>query len=114
MNSYIYNATIFDTAPDANLKIFPKIEPYAVIAENETEAQRRIVEMLFDPTQGGVLANHSRPDDSPTRFNIVFDEPIVSQVEWDDELETWVFADDDPPPEVRERQKEWAKSRLTK
>lgn len=114
MNSYIYSTTIFDTAADANLEIFPKIATYSVIAEDETEAQRQIVEMLFDPTENGILAGYSRSDDPPGRFNIVFDEPIVSQVEWDDELETWVYADDDPPPEVRERQKEWVKNRLTK
>lgn len=109
MNNYIYNATIFDTAADANLDLFPKIEPYAVVAENETEAQRQIVEMLFDPEQGGVLAKHSRPDDPPTRFNIVFDEPVINPVEWDDKLGEWVFAEDENVPEkIKIQQKEWA------
>jgi hypothetical protein len=80
MNSYLYNVTIFDTAVDADLTVFPKVEPYAVVAENETEAQRKIVEQLFDEAHGGVLAKHSRPDDSATRFNIVFNEPERSTV----------------------------------
>ena len=108
MDFYLYNVTIFDTAPNADLAVFPKIEPYAVVAENETEAQRKIVEMLFDEEQGGVLAKHSRPDDSATRFNIVFNEPEICPVEWDEELQQWVFADDDVPEKVRAEQAAWA------
>ena len=111
MNCYLYNVTIFDTAPDADLTVFPKVEPYAVVAENEMEAQRKIVEMLFDEEQGGVLALHSRQDDSATRFNIVFNDPEICPVEWDEDIQEWVFADDDVPEKVRAEQAAWASGR---
>ena len=111
MNLYVLNTTIFDTAPNADLEVFPKLAPYSAIAENEAEAQRRIVEDLFDLSKGGLLTKYSTETDSPTRFNIVFDEPILERpVEWDEELDTWVFADEDVPPEARKAQKEWAEA----
>ena len=87
MNFYLYNVTIFDTAPDADLSIFPKTEPHVAIAENETEAQRQIVEKLYDEELGGTCARYSTREDSPRRFNIVFSEPsLVDEVVWNYDL----------------------------
>lgn len=111
MNLYVLNTTIFDTSSDANLEVFPKLASYSAIAESEAEAQRRIVEDLFDIAKGGLLTKYSTETDSPTRFNIVFDKAILERpVEWDEELDTWVFADEDVPPEERKAQKEWAEA----
>lgn len=87
MTFFFYNVTIFDTASDANLKVFPKIEPHTVIAENETEAQRQIVENLYDPEIGGTCARYARKDDSADRFHIVFDDPVLQdEVFWNPDL----------------------------
>ena len=87
MNFYLYNVTIFDTAPDADLTVFPKIEPWTAIAENETEAQRQIVERLFDNAEGGTCARYSTKEDAADRFRIVFGEPKeVAEVVWNPDL----------------------------
>ena len=86
MNFYLYNVTIFDTAPDANLTVFPKIEPWTAIAENETEAQRQIVEQLYTPNLGTCWA-YSTKEDAADRFHIVFGEPKeVAEVVWNPDL----------------------------
>ena len=96
MNFYLYNVTIFDTAPDADLSVFPKIELQAAIAENEMEAQRQIVERLYDPDENGTCAQYSTREDAANRFNIVFDEPEqVRPVEWAEEIDEWIWADED-------------------
>ena len=87
MNFYFYKVTIFDTAPDADLTVFPKVEPFTATAENETEAQRQIVERLYDEAEGGTCARYSTPEDAADRFHIVFDEPeFVREVVWNQEL----------------------------
>lgn len=87
MNFYLYNVTIFDTAPNANLSVFPKIEPHTVIAENETEAQRQIVERLYDLAENGTCARYSTREDAADRFHIVFGEPKeVAEVVWNPNL----------------------------
>lgn len=86
MNFYLYDVTIFDTASDANLEIFPKIEPWTAIAENEDEAQRQIVEQLYTPNLGTCWA-HSTKEDAADRFHIVFGEPKeVAEVVWNPDL----------------------------
>lgn len=87
MNFYLYNVTIFDTAPDADLTVFPKIEPHTVIAENETEAQRQIVERLYDEAEGGTCARYSTREDAADRFHIVFNDPLLQdEVFWNPDL----------------------------
>ena len=87
MNFYLYHVTIFDTAPDANLSVFPAVQPFAVIAENETEAQREIVEKLFDEETGGLCARYSTREDAADRFHIVFGDPILQdEVFWNPDL----------------------------
>lgn len=87
MNFYLYNVTIFDTAPDADLTVFPKIEPHTAIAENETEAQRQIVERLYDLAENGTCARYSTREDAADRFHIVFGEPKeVAEVVWNPDL----------------------------
>ena len=108
MNLYVFNATIFDT-DNTKPEVFPRLAPYSAIGENKEEAQRQIVQDMFDEEKGGVLAKYSTDKDSATRFNIVFDEAILERpVEWDEELNTWIFADEEVPPEARIAQKEWA------
>ena len=86
MNFYLYTVTIFDTAPDADLTVFPKIEPWTTIAENENEAQRQIVEQLYTPNLGTCWA-HSTEEDAADRFHIVFGEPKeVAEVVWNPDL----------------------------
>lgn len=98
---YFYNVTIFDTAPDANLSVFPKIEPHAVIAENETEAQRQIVEHLYDLAENGTCAQYSTNEDAADRFHIVFGEPEqVREVEWAKEIGDWIWADEDRESQI--------------
>lgn len=110
MKLYVLNLEIFDT-DNTNPEVFPKLETYSAIGENEEEAQRQIVQDLFDEAKGGILAKYSTEEDSATRFNIVFDHAILERpVEWDEELNTWIFADEDVPPEARIAQKEWAES----
>lgn len=110
MNCYTYNVRIFDTAPDADLKLFPRLEPHSAVAENEQEAQRKIVEDLFDSQKGGTLAKHSKPDDSPTRFNIVFDMLIPArEVAWNEEIGEWIWADESRELQI-EAWKKWQKS----
>lgn len=86
MNFYFYNVTIFDTAPDANLDVFPAVQPFTAIAENETEAQREIVEKLFDEETGGLCARYSTNEDAADRFHIVFDEGDCAEVFWNPDL----------------------------
>lgn len=101
MNFYFYNVTIFDTAPDANLSVFPKIEPHAIIAENETEAQRQIVEHLYDLAENGTCAQYATREDAADRFHIVFGEPEeVREVEWADEINDWIWADEDRESQI--------------
>lgn len=101
MNFYFYNVTIFDTAPDADLTVFPKIEPHAVIAENETEAQRQIVENLYDLEKNGTCAQYSTREDAADRFHIVFGEPEqVREVEWAKEINDWIWADEDRESQI--------------
>ena len=101
MNFYFYNVTIFDTAPDADLSVFPKIEPHAVIAENETEAQRQIVENLYDLAENGTCAQYSTREDAADRFHIVFGEPEqVRPVEWAEEINDWIWADEDRESQI--------------
>ena len=96
MNFYLYNVTIFDTAPDADLSVFPKIEPHAAIAENETEAQRQIVDKLYDLAENGTCAKYATREDAVNRFNIVFGEPEqVRPVEWAEEINDWIWTDED-------------------
>ena len=114
MKQFFYETCIFDTASDADLSVFPKVMPFAVIAENETEAQRQIVDTLFDPREG-VLGTRMREDDSADRFHIVFHEPeFTREVDWDPELGVWNYADEEVPPEERERQKAWLEKNLVK
>lgn len=97
MNHYIYYLTIFDTAPDANLNTFPKVEVWTAVAETETEAQRKIVEDLWDLSINGTCAMHSKDEDSPDRFRIVFGkDPVVRPVEPDPESGDWRYADEIP------------------
>ena len=101
MNFYFYNVTIFDTAPDADLSVFPKIEPHAVIAENEMEAQRQIVERLYDLVENGTCAQYSTREDAADRFHIVFGEPEqVRPVEWAEEINDWIWADEDRESQI--------------
>ena len=95
MNLYLYNVTIFDTAPDANLTVFPKIEPHTAIADRAEEAQRQIVEKIYDPELGGTCARYARKDDAADRFHIVFGKPEVERpVEWNEEIGEWIWADE--------------------
>ena len=101
MNFYFYNVTIFDTAPDADLSVFPKIEPHAVIAENETEAQRQIVENLYDLVENGTCAQYSTREDAADRFHIVFGEPEqMREVEWAEQISDWIWADEDRESQI--------------
>lgn len=111
MNFYLYGVRIFDTASDANLEVFPRCETHVAIAENKTEAQRKIVEQLFDPTE--TCGKYSTKEDAADRFHICFDdEPQVERpVEWDEELNIWIFADEDYPPEAKAKWDEYLKSR---
>ena len=111
MNYYLYNVVIFDTSPKADLSVFPRTETHSAIAETKSEAQRKIVEKLF--AEDGLCARHSTPEDSPSRFNIVFDDlECEEEVVWDEEQECWVFAlDEKVPEEVRLKQKAWSESR---
>jgi len=100
MNFYLYKVTIFDTAPDADLNVFPKIEPWTAIAENENEAQRQIVEQLYTPNLGTCWA-HSTKEDAADRFHIVFGEPEeVRPVEWAEEINDWIWADEDRESQI--------------
>ena len=101
MNFYFYKVTIFDTAPDADLTVFPKVEPHAIIAETETEAQRQIVEHLYDLAENGTCAQYSTCEDAADRFHIVFDEPEqVRPVEWAEEINDWIWADEDRESQI--------------
>lgn len=106
MNYYLFNIVVFDTAQDANLNVFPRSFIQGAVAETKTEAQRQIVDALYD--DGGICAQYATDEDAADRFRIVFDDLECEQeVVYDNELGTWVFAEDDPPPEARARQKEW-------
>lgn len=85
MNFYLYDVTIFDTAPDADLTVFPKIEPWTAIAENETEAQRQIIEDLYE-VSSGTCGRYSKKDDAADRFHIVFDKKDCREVFWNPDL----------------------------
>ena len=106
MNFFVFKTTIFDTAPDADLRVFPIVETHTAIAESTEEAQRQIVEKLYDPELMGTCAVHERKDDSPARFNIVFDEMLMRPVEWDEEIEQWIWADEDRNPQIATFKKE--------
>lgn len=95
MNFYLYKVTIFDTAKDADLSVFPKIEQHVIIAESEMEAQRQIVEKLYDLAENGTCARYSTREDAADRFHIVFGEPLVRPVEWAEEINNWIWADED-------------------
>ena len=93
MNFYLYYVTIFDRSPNPNLNVFPRREPHTVVAESRDEAQRQIVEFLYDR---GVCAMNSHDDDPADRFGIVFDdEPWFERpVEWDESRGEWVWEDE--------------------
>lgn len=93
MNFYVYNVRIFDRSPSPNLDVFPRLEPHTAYAESRDEAQRQIVENLYDT---GVCAVNSNKDDPADRFGIVFDdEPSVERpVEWNEARGEWIWADE--------------------
>ena len=109
MNHFVYKLTIFDTAPNANLNVFPKIETHSAFADSAMDAQRQIVEDLYDLTAGGTCARYSTRQDSADRFHIVFGDPTVRPVTWDQELRAWAYADENVPEDARKKQLEWAK-----
>jgi len=95
MNQYLYNVTIFDTSPNPNLDVFPKVEPWTAIAESPDEAQRMIVEDLYDIEKGGTCAKYSTPEDPADRFHISFGEPqLADEVIYDETTGTWVWAEE--------------------
>lgn len=98
MNFYVYNVRIFDRSPSPNLDVFPRNEPHTAIAESRMEAQRQIVDKLFDD---GVCAKNSHDDDPADRFGIVFDDESMVErpVEWNESRGEWIWADE-PVPET--------------
>lgn len=89
---YYGQVRIFDRL-GKNFEELPIQRPFAIIADSYDEAQREYVDMLYRPA--GYLTRLLQDDDPPDRFNIVFDkDPVVRPVEWDNEIEQYVFTDE--------------------
>ena len=103
MNFYCYHVRIFDTDPNADTNFWPRVLPYTAIAPDPEEAQREIVDQIYDP-ETGVVGMHLREDDPSDRYTVCFDDPeIVRPVEWNDEIGEWIWADEPVDVQVAAR-----------
>lgn len=96
MNQYVFSAIIFDRDPNPNLDFFPHIFPFAEVAESYDEAQKKAKDKIFD-SENGLITQFMTDEDASDRFVISFDrEPICREVIWYDEINNWLYADEDP------------------